>query len=115
MSKALPLDNTINQRYILHETLGKGGMGIVYRATDRLNREPVALKQVYLPPEQLQFMSRSASMTTQMLRVAWVSPRVPDARLLAPSAHHQRARLWLWAGSAALFCDDAAGCPTNNS
>ncbi|MGB0387053.1 MAG: hypothetical protein ACPGWR_19735, partial [Ardenticatenaceae bacterium] len=49
-----------NKRYILHETLGKGGMGVVYRATDRLNGEEVALKQVYLPPEQLDFMSRSA-------------------------------------------------------
>ncbi|MGB0387255.1 MAG: tetratricopeptide repeat protein [Ardenticatenaceae bacterium] len=70
-----------NKRYILHETLGKGGMGVVYRATDRLNGQEVALKQVYLPPEQLDFipkgrrsalslMSPSASMTTQNLRLA---------------------------------------------
>jgi len=62
-----------NKRYILHEKLGQGGMGVVYRATDRLNGKEVALKQVYLPylpPEQLEFMSRSASMTTQNLRLA---------------------------------------------
>jgi hypothetical protein len=36
------------------EKLGKGGMGIIYRATDRLNGTSVALKQVLLPAERLQ-------------------------------------------------------------
>lgn len=36
----------INGRYILHEEIGRGGMGIVYRATDRLTGDFVALKQV---------------------------------------------------------------------
>lgn len=34
------------QRYTLHERLGMGGMGVVYRATDRLTGNTIALKQV---------------------------------------------------------------------
>ncbi|MCA9988894.1 MAG: tetratricopeptide repeat protein [Anaerolineales bacterium] len=40
----------INSRYQLHELVGTGGMGAVYRATDRLNGHIVALKQIQLPP-----------------------------------------------------------------
>ena len=36
----------INGRYQLHETLGQGGMGIVYRCIDRLTGSQLALKQV---------------------------------------------------------------------
>ncbi|MFZ1396572.1 MAG: BREX system ATP-binding domain-containing protein, partial [Candidatus Promineifilaceae bacterium] len=39
---------TINGRYHLQTKLGEGGMGTVYRATDRLTGDTVALKQVYL-------------------------------------------------------------------
>ena len=60
----------INGRYLLHNKLGQGGMGIVHRATDRLTGETVALKQVFLPVEQLMFSSRPASQTNRELRLA---------------------------------------------
>ncbi|MCB9434911.1 MAG: serine/threonine protein kinase [Ardenticatenaceae bacterium] len=60
----------INGRYHLHEKLGQGGMGIVHRATDRLTGEAVALKQVFLPVEQLMFSSRPASQTSREVRLA---------------------------------------------
>lgn len=37
---------TVNNRYRLHERLGAGGMGAVYRATDRLTGHTIALKQI---------------------------------------------------------------------
>src|SRR5215831_15309350 len=57
----------IGKRYELRQQLGKGGMGTVYRAVDRLTGEMIALKRVSAPADQLVF--------------ATVSDRNQDSRL----------------------------------
>ena len=53
------MDGMINGRYLLHEKIGQGGMGIVHRATDRLTGISVALKQVKLSSDH-QLLSSSS-------------------------------------------------------
>ena len=45
--------NLVGGRYILHEQLGTGSQGAVYRAADRLTGQTVALKRVIAPLERL--------------------------------------------------------------
>jgi serine/threonine protein kinase len=52
---------SIGRRYVLQDVIGKGGMGIVYRALDRLTGKIVALKRVNTNPEQLEFNSKSSA------------------------------------------------------
>jgi tetratricopeptide (TPR) repeat protein len=52
---------TSHTRYIIHEQVGAGGMGLVHRATDRLTGEVVALKQVLPEPNQFDTASTGAS------------------------------------------------------
>ena len=66
-------DQTLGKRYILHDQLGAGGMGAVYRATDRLTSNEatrtIALKRVTTPAERLEFASPFAAIdesATQM-------------------------------------------------
>jgi tetratricopeptide (TPR) repeat protein len=51
-------EEIIGNRYLLRDKLGSGGMGAVYRATDRLSGEDVALKRVTTPEDRLDFASR---------------------------------------------------------
>lgn len=44
----------IGRRYIIQNLIGEGGMGAVYRATDRLTDHAVALKRVLTAPAQLE-------------------------------------------------------------
>src|SRR4051794_30649248 len=68
------LSPLIGNRYQLEEQLGRGGMGAVYRAHDRLSGEAVALKRVMTPTDHLQFASRqssdSAASHSSVLRIA---------------------------------------------
>lgn len=51
----------IGKRYLLYEEVGQGGMGTVYRASDRLTGQIVALKRVTARPQRLEFASRNES------------------------------------------------------
>ena len=42
-----PPDRIVDRLYVLHDRLGEGGMGTVYRATQRLSGQDVALKLIY--------------------------------------------------------------------
>jgi tetratricopeptide (TPR) repeat protein len=54
------------KRYFLQDLLGEGGMGAVYRAQDRLTGQPVALKRVLAPTDQLLFNSRSETVDARL-------------------------------------------------
>lgn len=51
----------INRRFIIQDQLGAGGMGVVYRAQDRLTNNAIALKQVTVAPEHLDLTTSSSS------------------------------------------------------
>ncbi|MBI5670975.1 MAG: tetratricopeptide repeat protein [Chloroflexi bacterium] len=61
------MQTVLGNRYQLQQELGSGGMGVVYRAADRLIGETVALKRVGVAPGRLAFNSRN---DTSDLRVA---------------------------------------------
>jgi predicted ATPase len=55
----IAMTEIINRRYMLQDTLGEGGMGVVYRAFDRLAGQEVALKSVKASTRELMFNSRT--------------------------------------------------------
>ena len=66
--------NIVAGRYSLEEQLGRGGMGVVWRANDTLLKRKVAIKEVQLPdtlPE-----SEQASMQARALREARAAARI---------------------------------------
>ncbi len=56
---ASPILPLIGNRYRLEERLGVGGMGTVYRASDCLSSQQVALNHVTTESDQIMFASRS--------------------------------------------------------
>ncbi|MCP4992166.1 MAG: serine/threonine-protein kinase PknK, partial [Gammaproteobacteria bacterium] len=64
------MSTIVNGRYQLQDELGQGGMGIVHRAYDRLTGNTVALKQVQVPTQYLQFMSKPPARLTHGLSLS---------------------------------------------
>ena len=61
---------TVNGRYIIHEKIGEGGMGVVYRATDRLADHILAFKQVIVPTWHYQVDDETEGEIEEALRLA---------------------------------------------
>ena len=67
-------ERVVGARYALDAAIGRGGMGTVWRATDRLLQRPVAVKEVQLPatvPEEERAVTRS-----RVLREARAAARI---------------------------------------
>ncbi|MDX2078526.1 MAG: tetratricopeptide repeat protein [bacterium] len=65
----LPINTLIINRYRIQDLIGRGGMGAVYRAYDRLTGEDVALKHVTVPNTQLRFASQTPDVSEVNLRL----------------------------------------------
>ncbi|NDJ51947.1 MAG: protein kinase [Chloroflexi bacterium] len=61
---------TVNNRYRFLEKIGQGGMGAVYKVHDRLTGENIALKQVNITPNELDFASKPRSDDMNLLRTS---------------------------------------------
>lgn len=60
----------VNGRYIIHEKIGEGGMGVVFRATDRLAEHILAFKQVIVPTWHYQVDDETEGEIAEALRLA---------------------------------------------
>lgn len=64
------MTSIIDQRYMLMDKLGEGGMGVVYRALDRLTGQSIALKSVKTSAEDLMFNSKTDDSISLRLSLA---------------------------------------------
>ena len=66
----MPQKQIINHRYRLLQPIGKGGMGVVHRAFDRLTGATVALKQVLVDDSQLHFSMSNRTQNSRDVRLS---------------------------------------------
>ncbi|HSJ59070.1 MAG TPA: serine/threonine-protein kinase, partial [Anaerolineae bacterium] len=77
------MNQLIGGRYLLHELLGAGGTGMVYRATDRLTGDVVALKRVRIQLDPLPPASATDADEAEAIRLSVAN----EFRVLASLRH----------------------------
>ncbi|MFN8418987.1 MAG: protein kinase [Anaerolineae bacterium] len=82
----VPNANTVSNRYLLKKELGKGGMGAVYAAVDRLTGTEIALKRVLLPPGKLSFGSSLTMNSAREMNELYLA-LAQEFRLMASLRH----------------------------
>lgn len=74
-------------RYELLDSLGAGGMGIVFRAIDRLSGHEVALKRVKVQTDNLNYMTRNETGNTSQLETEMRLALAHEFQTLASLRH----------------------------
>jgi eukaryotic-like serine/threonine-protein kinase len=71
-----PTERVIAERYVLHTEIGRGGMGVVWRADDRVIGRPVAVKEMRLSEGVT--LAERAEFEQRILREARTAGRLND-------------------------------------